>query len=383
MEAEMKILQNFIKDQYSIEKENIEMKIDQMDGMTNHNYHIQFNDKNNPEKKFDILFRKYGEILEPSSHSSELSIMKFFSDKEEGPKLLYTSNQYRIDEFISNHSMIPLEFRYEPDIITDINLKLANYALISNVYKYSISPDLTIEKKLYINKNSYKFDTIFELCEKMEKKSHDKFNEFKKKFDEYLAKNGKCDDKTINRVQKFEQYLKNYKKIFLDLFPNEGFLVLTHNDCQRWNFLFENINSKLLIIDHEYACLSLPGLDLCNYMNENSYYFLDNGQYEFRKEEIDFDFYYNFYQDYINKFVELNKDWITKDENKDFLELIKSKNYYLNLHSITNIFWFLFCVINLDFDEEIINKTSHYLEYGYDRISYSEYAQSLINVNKN
>lgn len=379
MEADMEILQNFINENYSIKKENLEMNIEQIDGMTNHNYHIIFNDKNTPDKKHNILFRKYGEILDPSSHSSELSIMNFYSNKNEGPKLLYTSNQYRIDEYISNHQIIPLEFRYEPDVLNDINQKLAEYGLISNIYKYSISRDLNIEKKVYISNNQNNFDTIFELSDKMYHKAIDKFNEFKAKFNDYIAKNPtKCDEDTKKRVEKFKQYLTDYKKKFVELFPKEGFLILCHNDCQRWNFLFKSITSKLLIIDHEYACLAIPGLDLCNYMNENSYYFLDNGKYEFRKEEIEFDFYYNFYLDYYTKFVELNKDWVTKDENKEFLELIKSKNYYLNLHSITNVFWFLFCAINLEFDEEIINKNSHYLEYGADRLAYSEYAQSLI-----
>ena len=81
---------------------------------------------------------------------------------------------------------------------------------------------------------------------------------------------------------------------------------------------------------------------------------------------------------YLDEFIKLNNDWINKDENKEFLKLIKSKNYYLNLHSITNVFWFLFCVINLDFENEIVKKTDHYFEYGYDRLCYSELAQSKI-----
>ena len=159
------------------------------------------------------------------------------------------------------------------------------------------------------------------------------------------------------------------------LFPKNGFFITCHNDCQRWNFLFTDINKKIMIIDHEYACLCLPGLDLCNYMNENSYYFYDDGRYECKTSEIDFDFYYDQYLKYCEEFIKVNNEWITKEENKEFMELIKTKNYYLNLHSITNLFWSLFNFINLDSENEIVKKCDHYFEYCYDRLSYSELAQ--------
>ena len=171
---------------------------------------------------------------------------------------------------------------------------------------------------------------------------------------------------------KFDLYMNDYKNIFLSLFPKKGFFVLCHNDCHRWNFLFKDLDTKLMIIDHEYACLGLPGLDLCNYFNENSFYFYENGNYEFKKEEINFEFYFEQYQKYCELFSELNKNWINNEETKEFMNIIKSKEYYLNLHSITNVFWFLFCVINLNFEDEFKKKCSHYFEYGYDRLYYSE-----------
>ena len=171
---------------------------------------------------------------------------------------------------------------------------------------------------------------------------------------------------------KYDLYMNDYKNIFLSLFPKKGFFVLCHNDCQRWNFLFKNLDTKIIIIDHEYSCLCLPGLDLCNYFNENSFYFYENGSYGFKKKEIDLEFYYKEYQKYCELFFDLNKNWINNEKNKEFMDLINSKEYYLNLHSITNVFWFLFCVINLNFEEEIVKKTSHYFEYGYNRLEYSE-----------
>ena len=372
-----KDIKSYIKEKYNIKEENISLKIEQIDGMTNKNYHITFFDTNTPENKYEVLFRKYGKVLDSSDHDPELFIMDYFSNKNEGPKVLFKSDNYRIVEYIQKSSIIPLELRYDKKILSELSTILAEYSLIVNNFKYSITEDLKIEYNYSDKNNKIKFPSIFDVYEKMLKKANEKYNTFNLKYNEYFSKNEV--DENIKKIKnKFDYYMKDYKKIFLSLFPKKGYFILCHNDCQRWNFLFRNIETKLMIIDHEYACMGLVGLDLCNYMNENSYYFYDDGKYECKKSEIDFDFYYEQYSKYIEEFIKLNKEWINKDENIEYLNLIKSKNYYLNLHSITNVFWFLFCAINLDFENEIEKKTDHYFEYGYDRLCYSELAQNLI-----
>ena len=58
---------------------------------------------------------------------------------------------------------------------------------------------------------------------------------------------------------------------------------------------------------------------------------------------------------------------------------MQSKKYYCKLHTITNVFWFLFCVINLDFENEFSNnKDNHYFQYGYDRLIYAEKMRNYI-----
>jgi thiamine kinase-like enzyme len=372
-----KEINEYIKEKHNIKEEDISIKMDQCDGMTNKNYHVTFYDTKNPEKKYDILFRKYGKVLDSSDHDAELFIMDYFANNNDGPKVLLKSPNFRIVEYIHNSSIIPLELRYDNKILNDIINILAKYSLITKASKYSISSDLNIT--FDSDKNSeIKFPTIFDLYEKMFTKAKENYSTFSTKYNEYISKN-EVDENIKNMKNKFDKYLNDYKKIFISLFPKKGYFILCHNDCQRWNFLYRNKETNLMVIDHEYATMCLPGLDLCNYMDENSYYFYDDGRYECKKSEIDFDFYYEQYLKYLDEFIKLNNDWINKDENKEFLELIKSKNYYLNLHSITNVFWFLFCVINLDFENEIVKKTDHYFEYGYDRLCYSELAQSKIN----
>ena len=372
----IKDIKEYIKEKHNIKEEDISIKMDQCDGMTNKNYHVTFYDTKFPEKKYEILFRKYGKVLDSTDHDVELFIMDYFSNNNDGPKVLYKSPNFRIVEYIQNSSIIPLELRYDNKILNEIYIILAKYSQITKASKYSISSDLYIT--FDSDKNSeIKFPTIFDLYEKMFSKAKENYSTFCTKYNEYISKN-EVDENIKNMKNKFDHYLNDYKNIFISLFPKKGYFILCHNDCQRWNFLYRNKETNLMVIDHEYASMCLPGLDLCNYMDENSYYFYDDGRYECKKSEIDFDFYYEQYLKYLDEFIKLNNDWINKDENKEFLKLIKSKNYYLNLHSITNVFWFLFCVINLDFENEIVKKTDHYFEYGYDRLCYSELAQSKI-----
>ena len=365
----------YLKEKYPNKNyEDFIIKANEIDGMTNKNYQIIYYDKNDPKKIYEILYRKYGNILDLADHDKEIFIINYLSNKKEGPSVLYACPNYRIIEYVKDSSIIPLELRYDKKVLNDIINILCNYPFISNIYKYSLTPELNME--LYYNNqkdnnNTHKFLSLLDISDRLLIKAKGKYELFNKKFNEYFSKNA-LDDNTKTMKEKYDLYMNNYKEKLISLFPKKGFFILCHNDCHRWNFLFKNLETKLLIIDHEYACLSVPGLDLCNYFNENSFYFYENGNYKFKKEEIDLEFYYEQYQKYCELFFELNKNWAKKEENKEIINEIKSKEYYCNLHSITNVFWFLFCVINLNFEDEFIQKSSHYFQYGFDRLFYSE-----------
>jgi thiamine kinase-like enzyme len=308
-----KDIKEFAKERYSINEDNISIKIEKIDGMTNKNYHITFFNTKEPEKTYEVLFRQYGKILDSSDHDPELAIMDFISEQKEGPKVLYKSQNFRIVEYIQNSTIIPLELRYDEKIVNNINTILGKYSLISNIYKYSISSDLKIESfSKYDNDEKPIFPSIFDIYEKLLLKAKEKYNIFNTKFKEYFA-NNEISDTIKNMKNKIDSYMKDYKKIFMSLFPKNGLFILCHNDCQRWNFLYKNNDTDLMIIDHEYASLCLPGLDLCNYMNENSFYFYEDGKYECKKDDINFGFYYDQYLKYYDEFLNLNKDRINKD----------------------------------------------------------------------
>ena len=112
------------------------IKTNEIDGMTNKNFQIIYYNKNDPNKIYEFLYRKYGDILDLSEHDKEIYIINYLSNKNEGPKILFKSENYRIVEFIKDSKIIPLELRYDKKILNDIITILSNYTFISNVYKY-------------------------------------------------------------------------------------------------------------------------------------------------------------------------------------------------------------------------------------------------------
>ena len=57
-----KNFETFLKEKYSENPEDMIIKINQIDGMTNQNYQIIYNNKNEPKKINEVLYRKYGNI---------------------------------------------------------------------------------------------------------------------------------------------------------------------------------------------------------------------------------------------------------------------------------------------------------------------------------
>ena len=138
-------IKNYLKEKYPTQNsDDFNIKKNEIDGMTNKNYQIIYYDKNEPNKIYEVLYRKYGDILDLSDHDKEIYIINYLANKKEGPKVLYASSHYRIVEYIKDYSIIPLELRYDKKVLNDIINILCNYTFISNIYKYSLNPEIKI-----------------------------------------------------------------------------------------------------------------------------------------------------------------------------------------------------------------------------------------------
>ena len=359
----------------------IEINLKSLGGLSNINYVATITNSTTNEMIEQILYRKFGEISDVVDRDLETMIINDLSIKGLGPKIYEKdkNGKYRIDEYLSNTSPIQKKDEFAPIVINQINQIVNNYSLIINIYKYHISGDdinFSIIKdgiskpKRRINNNMYDKCMI-----EMYNKAIKSFNIFSEEFKSNI--NRENNKVLYEQFESLENYMVNYKKLFTNIFPKSGFMILCHNDIHRLNLIVRKSDNKLFVLDHEYACLNLVGNDFANYMNESC--FIYEPEYIFTKDLINFDKYYGYYKNYLKVFCENHKFLNGTDEGKKFLKEIQTKKYYLKLHVIINLFWFLYCVIYLNFSEfNKDQKNFFYFQHGIHRIYYIEAAMKAI-----
>ena len=359
----------------------IEINLKSLGGLSNINYVATITNSTTNEMIDQILYRKFGEISDVVDRDLETMIINDLSIKGLGPKIYEKdkNGKYRIDEYLSNTSPIQKKDEFAPIVINQINQIVNNYSLIINIYKYHISGDdinFSIIKdgiskpKRRINNNMYDKCMI-----EMYNKAIKSFNIFSEEFKSNI--NRENNKVLYEQFESLENYMVNYKKLFTNIFPKSGFMILCHNDIHRLNLIVRKSDNKLFVLDHEYACLNLVGNDFANYMNESC--FIYEPEYIFTKDLINFDKYYGYYKNYLKIFCENHKFLNGTDEGKKFLKEIQTKKYYLKLHVIINLFWFLYCVIYLNFSEfNKDQKNFFYFQHGLHRIYHIEAAMKAI-----
>ena len=386
MEENNIIKQNIIKyilKNYDINENMITISIENLEGITNQNFLVTVNNKSLNKILCKIFYRNYGKIYDIVDHNLEILIMKELAIKGIGPKIYEVdiNKKYRLDEYLDNTSTLTSEDEFNPKILDQIINIIENYSSISNIYKYIIK-DENISFNVIDNKNSkYKEinNNIFTKCmNNMFKIAEKKVKIFSEDYKNTYSKEDKIDG--YNNLDKFVYYIKNFKKIFLKFFPSEGFFVLSHNDIHKLNILKRKDDNKLFLLDNEYAFFNLPGFDISNYLNESAFLY-DNG-YSFAKEKIDFDKYFEIYKIYIKKFIENHKFLNDSKFGKDFLNLIQTKKYYVQLHQISNLFWLLYCGIYLNFNNVKNNPNEYYYLHFIHRFQYVEIGEKFLSKYK-
>ena len=377
-------IKSFIINSYNIEEKYFEISLKNLGGLSNKNFIVTITNKTTKEIIDQILYRKFGEISDVVERDLETMIINKLSKIGIAPKIyeIDPNGNFRIEQYLSNTSPIKKIEEFDNHIINQIIHILNNFSLIANVYKYEILNNKIVHNPIFQNDEEDK---------KIKKISTDMFNKCMNEMYNKALKNFKIFSeefiKTIPRennkelyldFEKFDYYMKNYHNIFLDIFPKNGYMILCHNDIHRLNLIIRQNDKKIFLLDYEYACLNLIGNDFANYMNESCYIYENN--YQFTKEKIDFEKYYNLYKLYINEFINTHKFMNNIEECKLFLNEIQTKKYYLKLHCVINLFWFLYCVIYLDFEELNKDKKNFfYFIHGIHRMYHFEIAKNEIN----
>ena len=377
-------IKSFIINSYNIEEKDFEISLKNLGGLSNKNFIVTITNTTTKEIIDQILYRKFGEISDVVDRDLETMIINNLSKKGIAPKIyeVDTKDNFRIEQFLSNTSPIKKIDEFDNNIIKQIIKILNNYSLIANLYKYEILNNEIIYNPIFLNddendKNKRKISTdMFNKC--MNEMYNKALNNFKIFSDEFIKKIPRESNKKLYLdFEKLDYYMRNYRNIFLEVFPKNGYMVLCHNDIHRLNLIIRENDKKVFLLDHEYACLNLIGNDFANYMNESCYIY--EKEYQFTKENIDFEKYYNLYKLYIKEFINTYKFMNNIEEYKFFLNEIQTKKYYLKLHCVINLFWFLYCIIYLNFEKWNKDKENFfYFIHGIHRIYHFECAKNEI-----
>ena len=375
------------KSETSYTKDKYSLSISKVSEITNTNYLVKITNTDTNQVEEQLLYRKFGKISECVDRELESTIIDQLSEEGVAPKILYKDEkgEYRIEEYIPDSTSIKKDNQFKSDIIEQIIQICVSYSLISSIYRFTVISDGLMDKlSITINSDDdlrrKKIDSkihnnIFDMSlNNLYEKALKSFTIFAEKFKstvEYAANSSLYKD-----FEKMELFMNNFKFLFMSVFPKKGNMILNHNDLHRKNLIIEKTNSKIFVLDHEYAALNLIGIDIANYLNESIFDY--SPKYKCDMDKIDIDHYYDIYLQYVDKFENANPELNETEKGRELLDEIKTKKYYLNLHGVINAFWVLYCAIYLNYDNYVDEKGFNFLQHGIDRITYFEQIMSLI-----
>ena len=147
-----------------------------------------------------------------------------------------------------------------------------------------------------------------------------------------------------------------------------NFLCLTHHDLHKANILYNYKKKDIKIIDLEFACFDLVGLDIVNFIIERECFDYTLEKYPFYTySEFDIDLYYEEYVSYM-------KILTKRIEDGTLEEAVFSKEYYYNLIQIISIFWIVLQSTFLNLSTE----NFAYERYAYNRLDIYNRVQEII-----
>jgi len=369
---------------YTRKENQIELDFIRLNGLSNTIYLVKVFDKTSKTLVKELIYRSFGEISELVDRVTEMEIIDSLSSKNLTPKIFETDNvSYRIEEYIGNSDVLPRNFLKEDFIIEKIINILVAYSLINSIYNYSIVSDsLSKEYKISFDPKiqEMKKQNMFDKCLKlMFNKANTNFEKFKhkleKKYDNFI------NEEVMTKINKIKHYMENYKDLFAKVFPKKGIASLCHNDVHRLNLLLTEDTEKVIILDHEYACLNLAGVDIINYMIETKFDYTKKTSpfYEFEGEslEIDFNGFYEVFQEFIRKFEAAHSIDVDKEYFMQFQKCKKPK-YFYKIVCVISLFWLVYSVMYLDYDDFIEQKKFDHINHAIDRIFIFEKAYSAL-----
>jgi len=378
-------IKNFMESNFNTRKENeIELDFIRLNGLSNTIYLVKVFDKTSKTLVKELIYRSFGEISELVDRETEKEIIDNLSIQNLTPKIFETDEKtYRIEEYIGNSDVLPRVFIKEDFIIEKMINLLVAYSLITSIYNFSIVSDcLSQEYKISFDpqiqeiKKQNMYDKCMNLMFNKAKKNFEKFKKkMSKKYDNFI------NEEVMNKIDKINYYMDNYKNLFTKVFPKNGIASLCHNDVHRLNLLLTEDTEKIIILDHEYSCLNLAGVDIVNFMIESNFDYTKKTfpfyEFEGKTLEVDFGMFYQVFLEYMNKF-ETAHSINSKSEHYLLFQKCKKPKYFYKIVCVISLFWLVYSVMYMDYEDLIQKKSFDQISHGIDRITIFEKAISAL-----
>lgn len=341
--------------------------------------------QNIPYKSF--LFRWFGKISYLVHRQLEKHVMNGLNKLNIGPAIIATDEEkYRVEEFIENTKNISNDELLKPEILNQIeNTFLKFYEICDERHYNAISTKYTDKKELYQALMKEEIPNVYNFSDKLKNMASSTMSKFKEELikDKSAWKEEEYAN-IIKQVENIERILDISINDLLEACPEIPVLVLSNNDAHPGNLLIDDAR-KVYVIDHEYACYNYLGFEIANFLLESTFT-LDWHEYPHFKQFEPFDTYlsdqyFGIYTAFIEKYFdifsqELKENGVDIEKaKKHYLE----KSIYLRLISASSIYWSLYAIYYIDYENFKNKKGFDYFAYSQLRFSVYEYLKTKYN----
>lgn len=312
--------------------------------------------------------------------------------------IIYFNEEVSDLSIIENKTVLSSNFIDEIKDVQEIKeLSTSIDISTNNLYKYNTQDKIYISNKI----NKYKLKNydyaikcneknLYTFSEELAKLAYATITELKNNIlnkNNYLMKNNDYID-FENKISKLDSIVNNSMHHFkYTLSPLVLIFVLSHNDIHTGNLLISQ-DSKLYLIDHEFAFYNILGFEICNIFFQTT--FLLNKSYPFYCKNItNYDeflkdkYYKDIYVPYINNYFNENSlNFCFENEPSiDINQMIKnlkyeylSKSMYLKLLATASLFYTLYNITKITYDNIINSKNClSFIDFSIEKYSIFEY----------
>lgn len=314
-----------------------------------------------------------------------------------GPKKYETDlNVYVIEEFLNDYTVFERNSRFDGEILDKLSDSFIIYNELYDIRNLSNTESYVNSHSNRINKDNFQQSSNSDNNEYLHSDSDSNFDFLTKILNDNeeniirltikkvfpIAKERFENVKNQLKEQNKNHFTKefslinyifnNLETLFRAFLPHPSIpLVFSHNDAHFLNVMIKSDKSKVILIDHEFACYNFPGFDFINYLIETQFLLTaeDFPFYLFEdrsKDLIEGEYYFSLYLNFLEKYFK--SDFFEKIENfNEIKEILKTKEYYLKMIGVSTLY--IACYLPIYYNPEA-NETKNdynYIGFGYDR----------------